>query len=610
MLQLPSIINDPAIPQGERGVLMAGKKMKIAVLDLTCCTGCEANLLGTDASIADYSDHFEVTSWRMVEDEKPADYDVVLVEGYACNDEQVDILRQARETSAVVVAFGTCAISGNIFSQLKPENFEKISAAVYGPGHTTVTRFVKPVPSVIKVDHVIRGCPANVDAIRKFLDDLSRHPVSSRDIKVFAPDYVARIEGHAKLSVDFGEKRAHFYPDEGERFVEALVVGKPYLNAPKVHSRICGICPVAHSLCSIMAIEQALGIQVSGTAGRLRQVFQCGQMVQSHLLHLYFMVLPSMLGIHSSLQMTKRYPAELELAKSVKRVAEEIFKLVGGAALHPVSLTAGGFTRVPDSEALSLLRRDILDILLNARRLVGLFTGYDQWPDAVTSAHMMCMEPADGSTYPLTGHRVWYGGPESFDVQSYLDFVHEKVLADHPAKVGFLMPDKPLKTGAIARISRYADRLHSAAAEAFHESKMDFANPFHNNTAQAVEMLHYLEEAARVLEELEGENLEDAVVDRGKIREMALDQEGAWPVRGVAAIEAPRGILFHEISIESEGNITSYNIIPPTNLNLSGLDEEIALLLYRYQPESRSGKVLLIEDLIRASDPCITCAVH
>jgi len=587
------------------------RKMKIAVLDLTCCTGCEANLLSTDAALSDYVHDFEVTSWRMLEDDAPADYDVVLVEGYACNEEQVQVLKQARETSAVLVAFGTCAASGNIFSQLKPENYQQINARVYGPGHRAVTQFVKPVSHVVKVDHVIRGCPANVDAIRKLLDDLSKHPVSSRDIKVLTPDYVARIEGHAKLHVNFEQKRAHFYPEEGERFVEAIVVGKPYQNAPKVHSRICGICPVAHCLCSIMAIENALGIPVSDVAQGLRRVFQCGQMVQSHLLHLYFMVLPSMVGIHSSIEISKRYPDEFELVKGVKRAAEEIFRLIGGASLHPVSLTPGGFTKVPEDAELAALRRDILHILANAQRLVALFTHYDRWPEASTVSHMLCMEPDKGDeAYPMFGSRVYFNGPEPFDVQGYRSYICEQVLVDHPAKIGFLMADKPVKTGALARTSRFFSRLNPLAKEAFNASMMDFANPFHNNIAQAVELLHYLEEAACLLGDMEGTDLKAAIADRNTIRQEALEKQGPWPCRGVSAIEAPRGLLFHDVSIEKDGTVSDYNIIPPTNLNLSGLDEEIELLLRAYESEPDDQKVQLIEDLIRAMDPCITCAVH
>ncbi len=596
----------------ERDIDLTGaKKMKIGVLDLTCCTGCEANLLGTKSSISDYLSHFEISSWRMLEDQEPADYDVVLIEGYACNEEQVEVLKQARETSSVVVAFGTCAVSGNIFSQLKPENREKINAMVYGKGHVPVTKFVRPVMDVIKVDRIVRGCPANINDIQRLLQDLSRHPVTSKELKVFTPDYVARIEGHAKLKVNFQENKAHFYPEEGERFVEALVVGRHYESAPKYHSRICGICPVAHCLCATMAIEQALNIHVPNVARTLRKIFHCGQMIQSHLLHLYFMVLPAMEGTRSVMDMSLRHPGEFELVRAVKKVAEGIFSTIGAAPLHPVSLTPGGFTKVPDMHSLSALSNEIHAILANALDLALLFHKYENWPETSTNSHMLCLEPEfDSLSYPLSGDRVYFDGPEPYSVYHYLDFIYEKVSADQPAKTAFLKADKPVKTGALARLSRYFKRLHPYAQEAFEAVRIDFSQPFHNNLAQAVEILHYLEEALRLLDGLEEKELNSSLVNPKVVRQEALEAKGPWPKRGVAAIEAPRGVLFHEVQVDKDGKITHYNIVAPTNLNLSGLDDEINILLGRYSSGPDQIKKQFIEDLIRAMDPCITCSVH
>jgi len=135
------------------------KKTKIAFLDLTGCSGCEVNLLRLGTTFLDIAQDLEITNWRMLQTDVAADYDIVFVEGYACNDEQVALLKQARETCALVIAVGVCAMSGHVFSQLTSENFNNLKAIVYSPEHKTVTRFVKPVPEVIKVDHVIPGCP-------------------------------------------------------------------------------------------------------------------------------------------------------------------------------------------------------------------------------------------------------------------------------------------------------------------------------------------------------------------------------------------------------------------------------------------------------------------
>lgn len=588
---------------------MSVQKTKVAILDLTGCTGCEVNLLRLGAALLDYAQDFEITNWRMIQEEEVKDYDVVLVDGYACNEEQVELLRQARETCGVVVALGACAISGNVFSQLTPENYERLKALVYSPEHQAITKFVKPVPKVVEVDHLIHGCPASVEASKKLLDKLRRHPVTSKVMEVRHPDYMAKIEGHGSLRVDFARSTASFSPEEGERFVEGLVLGKPYLNAPRVHSRICGICPVAHTLCATRAIEKALGIRPVSLGRRLRRIFACGQMVQSHLLHLYFMVLPSLSGLKSSLEMSMRYPAEFHLCLNIKRIAEEIFDLIGGAHLHPVSITVGGFTKVPPVEKLMGLRGKIQDVLDEAEDLVTLFSDLD-WPDAVTASHMLCIRPDYGKAYPMWGQEIRVNGPEPLNIDDYKTFIRETIVVDKPSKVGRLVPDRPIKTGALARLSRYWERLHPLAKEALEGSGLKFGNPFHNSLAQAVEILHFLEEAIRLLDTLQDENLREALVDPMAIRRQVLGRGGPWPRRGVSVIEAPRGLLIHEAHVDNQGNISYYNIVPPTALNLSGLAEEASLLLERYREEPAEKKRGLLEDLVRSIDPCITCSVH
>ncbi len=125
-----------------------------------------------------------------------------------------------------------------------------------------------------------------------------------------------------------------------------------------------------------------------------------------------------------------------------------------------------------------------------------------------------------------------------------------------------------------------------------------------------MEILHYLEEAALLLDTLKGDDLRKTVVDSKKIMKKALDNDGPWPKRGISAIEAPRGVLFHEVQVDKKGNVVYYNIIPPTVLNLSSLDQEAILLLRTYQSEPNDKKTELLEELIRAMDPCVTCAVH
>ena len=80
--------------------------------------------------------------------------------------------------------------------------------------------------------------------------------------------------------------------------------------------------------------------------------------------------------------------------------------------------------------------------------------------------------------------------------------------------------------------------------------------------------------------------------------------------RGVAAIEVPRGILFHDYTIE-DGTIIKANIITPTAQNLKVMEDEIKEMLPSLLKLKDEEKINLeIEKLIRAYDPCFSCSSH
>ncbi|MEM4264085.1 MAG: nickel-dependent hydrogenase large subunit, partial [Candidatus Woesearchaeota archaeon] len=79
---------------------------------------------------------------------------------------------------------------------------------------------------------------------------------------------------------------------------------------------------------------------------------------------------------------------------------------------------------------------------------------------------------------------------------------------------------------------------------------------------------------------------------------------------GVGANEAPRGILFHKYSFDAKGNSTFVNITTPTTQNLPNLEDDIRHFLPSLLDKPKEVIQLEIEKLIRAYDPCISCATH
>jgi len=78
--------------------------------------------------------------------------------------------------------------------------------------------------------------------------------------------------------------------------------------------------------------------------------------------------------------------------------------------------------------------------------------------------------------------------------------------------------------------------------------------------------------------------------------------------KGVAIVEAPRGMLFHYYELNKQGKIVNCNIISPTDQLLNVMEPDIQEL--NLKGLKMNEKKELIQFLIRAYDPCISCATH
>lgn len=563
-------------------------KTKIAFFDLTGCEGCQFNLLNLDEILMDFFQDFEIVSWRLMKENGKADFDVAFIEGAVTTKEQIKLLKQIRQTSKVVIAFGACAITGNVFAEL-PEDKRKILAEkIYGKNYKLKAAFLKPVENFIKVDEKIAGCPADINVFKKTIKKLKENKIISPIKKVNPPDYTAKIEGHGTLKINFKKNSVDFEPEEGERLVEGLLLDKNFMQAPFITSRICGICPVAHNICSFSAIENALSIKISEETILLRRLFLAGQTIKSHLLHLFFLALPDLAKEKSSINLSKKYPAEFHAMLNIKRTADKILEVIGGSPVFPSNTVLGGFKNPPAIDKLFAVRDMVYDVLDEAQDLVKLFLTFET-PELFCDTKLACLAPS-GNSYPL------YPG-------TFAQKLEEGTTKNSTAKKAFLANGEIIKSGALARINYFQEKLHPKAKKAFLLSKINPANPFYNNVAQAVEIMNFLEETADIIEKLSKNDLRGA-------KGIEKPRNLAGTVSGSAFIEAPRGLLYHSVKINPDGKISDYNIIPPTQINLASLKKEARELLLKSKKTSANEIKKEIERLIRAFDPCVTCAVH
>ena len=158
---------------------MSGKP-RLATVWLGGCSGCHMSFLDLDERLIELAGKVDLLASPLV-DTKAKDFpevDATLVEGAVVNEEHVETLRRIRERSKVLVAFGDCAVTGNVSAirngwpvqQVLDRAYRETSAEVHGvpEGDAVVPRLlpkVLPLHQVVKVDLWLQGCPPGADRI-------------------------------------------------------------------------------------------------------------------------------------------------------------------------------------------------------------------------------------------------------------------------------------------------------------------------------------------------------------------------------------------------------------------------------------------------------------
>ena len=165
---------------------------------------------------------------------------------------------------------------------------------------------------------------------------------------------VTRIEGHAKITLDCDDNGAviggHLHVLELRGF-EKLVEGMELAKMPLVTGRICGVCPAAHHLASVIAIENGCGATIPQEARLLRELLYMGHILHSHALSCFVLVGPDLLlprdekGIARSVfTLLSNNPDLAKKALRIRSIGQKIVEKVGGRGTHPVTAIPGGMS--------------------------------------------------------------------------------------------------------------------------------------------------------------------------------------------------------------------------------------------------------------------------
>ncbi|RLG16742.1 hypothetical protein DRN63_03900, partial [Nanoarchaeota archaeon] len=346
--------------------------------------------------------------------------------------------------------------------------------------------------------------------------------------KVLDFEYVERIEGHLKFTVDTEKDIVQVEPLEGARLFESFLRGRKWDEIPYIASRICGICPCSHNICAVKAVENGFGVESSEDTIKLRKLVHYGELLQSHLLHLYFLALPDYMGCKDIFEIAKKDPETVKTILKLRNNAIYMADIVGGRFVHPMATAVGGFNRIPKKREIEMMLKNMKECVNAAERVVETFSKLD-YPKFERRTEYVALR--NGKEYGLYDGKVI--SSDGLDVEGgrYGKTFDEIVKPYSTAKFSY-RKGHSFCVGALSRVNLNKDMLSDRAKEAIktYGCKFPSYNPHHINIAQAIEVIHCVEKSIEVLEELKEKGINAKKVE-------VKPKEGI----GASVVEAPRG---------------------------------------------------------------------
>jgi sulfhydrogenase subunit alpha len=413
---------------------------------------------------------------------------------------------------------------------------------------------------------------------------------------------MSRVEGHGDLVLNVKDKKVEkliFRIPESPRFFEAMLEGKNWDKPSHITSRICGICSVAHTYASIKATESALGVIPNDMILKLRKLIMHHEIVQSNVLHVYFLAAPDFLGVGSVVPLVETHPAVVDIALRAKKVANDMVRMIGGRAVHPIRTVVGGFTKLPNEEEMLNMKEMLKSLYPDLEASLGVLKTLDLPAFERETEYVSLSNPNDYAHYD--GNIKSTDGWE-IDPMDYLDKIKEKVVEHSTAKHCWANRDS-FMVGALSRFNINYDQL-SDNAKRFAEEfgmKAPCYNTYLNNIAQFIEIIHSVDDSIKLIDEL---------LEEGMDEDKAMVEVKPKAGRGVGTVEAPRGLLIHDYTYDDDGKIEKANLIIPTGMNYINIENDLNALVPDIIEKSEDEIRLACEMMIRAYDPCISCSTH
>ena len=345
-------------------------------------------------------------------------------------------------------------------------------------------------------------------------------------------------------------------------------------------------------------MEKTLGIRPSEQTILSRKLTVYSMMIRDHALHLYFFVLPDLLGINSLLDVPKEKHYLIHEALAVKEAGNNLSELVAGRAVHAPFEQVGGFSKQINSGKIPAMIEELQKIRSTVLKLIEIFYNCD-WEFKRRTNFVALVTPdfsfLEGKIKSTTGFEI--------EEKDYWGHLHKVVLPYSQAS-SFDFEGKEYMVGALARLNLNKENLHANTKRDAMKylAKFPSENIYDNNLAQAIEILHSIDHSVEILENTKFQKENPA-------KPRVLSGIGA------GAIEAPRGTLYYALEIE-DGKVKDLRLVIPTAQNLVNMKKDVEQIVARLcatdigKEELEKNIKREVSRIIRAYDPCMSCASH
>ena len=378
----------------------------------------------------------------------------------------------------------------------------------------------------------------------------------------------SRQEGHAELVMEVDDEgivtKGRYFSITPVRGLEKIVTGKAPETAPVIVQRICGVCPIPHTLASVEAMDDSLGIEPPKAGKQLRELVMAAHDVNSHAIH-HFLIAADFVP-------ENLFATAVESVSEIRKTAQYVVDMVGGEGIHPSDIRIGGMA----SNITEVARKRLY------ARLKALQPKLDDHVDLIVGlvADKDLPKGLGVHDQPTLATDVLYGDRDAFDLDRFTEIMPERWYDD--AEIGKkacstipLYDGVNIEVGPRARAIKYGGFSGKGTVA--------------QHIARAMEMKRALSKAIAILDELNT----SAPANVGN-----YDVRGTGKL-GIGAIEGPRGMDVHMAQVGENGKTEFYSALVPTTWNIPTMGPATEGFHHEFGPH-----------VIRGYDPCLSCATH